>query len=781
MAEHLRILIVDDSPDDAELIVRELRRSGFTLDWERVDTEDAMLARLHVGLDLVLSDYKMPLFSELRALELVKQSGLDLPFIIVSGTIGEDMAVETMRLGATDYLLKDRLARLGVAVTHAVSEGQLRRERRQAESVLKESNRRFQEMLENVSLIAVTLDMEGMVTFCNDYLLRLTGWTREEVIGRSWRECFLPGRDAGTGEALFENVHAGTVTPHHRNYIKTKEGELRDIVWNNTTLRDGVGTAVGTASIGEDVTERSRAETALRESEALFRQVVENIHEVFWVTDIVKSRMVYVSPGYEAIWGRTCESLYAEPWTWASSIFPEDRDRVLHAAAQRQVHGDYDEIYRILRPDGSVRWIRDRAFPIRDAQGQVFRIVGTAEDVTEYRKLEEQFRHAQKMEAIGALAGGIAHDFNNILAGITGYAELSMTDPTCSPQIGEFLGEIMKGSRRAAELVHQILAFGRRQEQHRAPIDLSRVLREALKLLRATIPATIDFDIVFREDTPTVLADATQIHQIMMNLGTNAAHAMRERLGRLTVRLEPLAVDAELADSKPGLRAGRYALLTVGDTGHGMDAATLARIFEPFFTTKAPGEGTGLGLAAVHGIMASHEGVISVYSQPGEGATFHLYFPAHAGEAAAAAAAPGAVPRGNGERILYVDDEPALARLGQRVLERLGYAVEAHTKAAEALGALRGDPGGFHLVVTDQMMPELTGTDLALKIHAIRPGIPIILTTGYTASLTPERLHLMGISRLLMKPLSVESLGTLVHDVLTENRNKEIDASNPAR
>jgi PAS domain S-box-containing protein len=535
-------------------------------------------------------------------------------------------------------------------------------------------------------------------------------------------------------------------------------------------LRDGEGIVVGTASIGEDVTDRSRAEAALRESEAQFRQVVENIHEVFWMTDVTRSRMLYISPGYEAVWGRTCASLYVDPSTWNASICAEDRERVLRAEVERQALGGFDETYRITRPDGTVRWVRDRAFPIRDAQGNVYRIVGTAEDVTEYRKLEEQFRQAQKMEAIGALAGGIAHDFNNILTGVTGYAELAMTDPTCSAQVGEFLDEIMKGANRAAELVRQILAFGRRQEQHREPIDLTRVLGEALKLLRATIPATIEFDVAFARDTPPVLADATQIHQVMMNLGTNAAHAMRERPGRLTIRMENFLVGIDFAASNPGLRPGRYVLLRVTDTGHGMDAATLARIFEPFFTTKGPGEGTGLGLAAVHGVMQSHEGAITVQSRPGDGATFNLFFPAHAGEAVAVAAAAtsGGVARGRGERILYVDDEPALARLGQRILERLGYAVVAHTEAAEALGAMRAGPGAFDLVITDQMMPELTGTDLALKIHAIRPDIPVILTTGYNAVLTPERLQVMGITKLLMKPLSVESLGTIVHNVLSK-------------
>jgi PAS domain S-box-containing protein len=644
-------------------------------------------------------------------------------------------------------------------------------ERKLAQSALRESNRRFHETLENIELIAMTLDTNGTVTFCNEFLLRLTGWKREEVIGHSWFDTFLPD-SAATAKALFlGTVDIGTTPPHRQDAIKTKTGEMREIVWNSTMLRDGAGHIVGTANIGQDVTERSRAEAALRESEVQFRQVVENIREVFWMVDTEHNQLLYVSPNYEAVWGRTCVSLHADPDTWLESIHPEDRERVRQAAITKQTRGDYDETYRITRPDGAVRWIRDRAFPIRDRAGAVHRIVGTAEDITEYRTLEEQFRQAQKMEAIGTLAGGVAHDFNNMLAAINGYAELAQMSLKDNPAVREHLGAVLQAASRATDLVRQILAFSRQHQPQRRPIQLRPVVAESLKLLRAAMPSTIEFDTTLA-DAPTVLADGTQIHQVLMNLGTNAWHAMNDRTGRLQVKLEQCVVDAALAAVQPRLRPGIYARVSVSDTGCGMDQATRRRIFEPFFTTKPPGEGTGLGLAVVHGIMDNHDGAITVHSQPGAGTEFRLYFPAHAGEEAALAAEEGPVPRGHGERVLFVDDEELLVRLAQTTLAGLGYEVEVATHPEAALAMLRADPQRFALVLTDQTMPGMTGLLLASQVRQIRPGLPIILMTGYSASLTSERVEAAGVCQLLFKPTSIASLGAAVHAALSSEAGR---------
>ncbi|WP_414662499.1 hybrid sensor histidine kinase/response regulator [Horticoccus sp. 23ND18S-11] len=508
-----------------------------------------------------------------------------------------------------------------------------------------------------------------------------------------------------------------------------------------------------------------RVVRSLRDSEERFRLLAENIAEAFWIMDPLRRAMIYVSPAYATIWGRSCESLYANPTTWIESIHPDDRSRVA-AATARRIQGSYQEIYRITRPDGAVRWIRDRGFPVRDDTDQVLRVVGHAEDITETRRLEEQYLQAQKMEAIGTLAGGIAHDFNNILGVINGYTELAQMSTTDAVVL-EHLGYVRQAGTRAADLVRQILAFSRKEEQARRPVQMKHIVAEALKLLRATIPSSIEFKLDLDRDPPVVLADPTQLHQIVMNLCTNAWHAMREQPGVLEVCLKAVELQHPLAVLNTELPAGRYACLTIADTGVGMDETTLSRMFEPFYTTKGPGEGTGLGLAVVHGIVRSHEAGITATSRPGAGTTFRLYFPSHSLEAITPAIAAGVVPSGHGERILVVDDEALLVQVTRKSLEELGYKVEVSTNPLSALEEFRRRPADFDLVVTDLTMPRMSGIELAGALLAIRPDIPIILTTGYTATVNAERARAAGIREFVLKPLSFDILGATVHRVLS--------------
>ena len=337
----------------------------------------------------------------------------------------------------------------------------------------------------------------------------------------------------------------------------------------------------------------------------------------------------------------------------------------------------------------------------------------------------------------------------------------------------EHLRGVLLAARRATDLVRQLLTFSRQHPQERRPIQLQPIAAEGIALLRAIVPSTIEFEVSLATDAPTVLADATQIHQILLNLGTNACYAMQNGVGRLQVKLEKCDVDAGLAATQPRLRPGVYARVSVSDTGCGMDQATLRRIFEPFFTTKPPGEGTGLGLAVVHGIVDSHDGAVTVDSQPGKGTVFHLYFPAYAGEATVAMADHGPAPRGHGERILVVDDDELLVRLGQKALASLGYEVEVATQPEAALALVRADPQRFSLVLTDQTMPKMSGLVLASQLRRIRPGLPIILTSGYDLSLTSERLEAAGIRQLLVKPSTIDLLATAVHAALSAQHERQ--------
>jgi PAS domain S-box-containing protein len=404
--------------------------------------------------------------------------------------------------------------------------------------------------------------------------------------------------------------------------------------------------------------------------------------------------------------------------------------------------------------------------PVRDAEGRITHYVAVKQDVTERRQLETQSRQAQKMEAIGALAGGIAHDFNNILAIMFGSCYLLQLDTQGNAPVQESIRDLLQAAERARDLVQQILTFSRQREHKREVIRLEAIIKEATKFLRASLPAQIKIELNLAADAPAVLADATQIYQVVINLATNALHAMEGGCGRLTVNLDSILPGEAIRRMHPELQAVPYARLTVADTGHGMDAKTLERIFEPFFTTKPVGKGTGLGLAVVHGIVRSHEGVITVESQPGQGTTFRLYFPAQTQETAPVPAASAQLPPGQGQKILLVDDEPVLTTIFQQALQRLNYQVTTSNSPRAALGWFREQPGRFDLVLTDLTMPEMSGLEVARRIHELRPELPIVLVSGHGEALTEAEQQQAGVSSLLDKPVSLPRLAELLHQLL---------------
>ena len=385
--------------------------------------------------------------------------------------------------------------------------------------------------------------------------------------------------------------------------------------------------------------------------------------------------------------------------------------------------------------------------------------------VHERKKLEDRLRQAQKLEAIGTLAGGVAHDFNNILAGIMGFADLGLQEAEDPVATTRNFGEILRAGQRARDVIRQILSFSRHRDQHRKALSLEPPVREAITLLRATLPASIEITTSFDSQTPAVLADGTHVHQIVANLATNAWHAIGDRQGKIDVRLSAFRVDTDFSQTHPDLRPGRYVRLTISDDGQGIEPAVSERIFEPFFTTKEPGKGAGLGLAVVHGIMQASDGAITVYSQPGLGATFHLYFPALEVDVPGAPAAETSTPLGRGQRILFIDDEPVLATLGERFLARLGYTPVVQTDALAALAHFKDHP--FDLVITDLSMPRVNGIDLARRIWKINPATRIILVTGYSATLDAARARELGFSEFLIKPYNLQSLGHAIHQALS--------------
>ncbi|MBI5380646.1 MAG: response regulator [Opitutae bacterium] len=518
-----------------------------------------------------------------------------------------------------------------------------------------------------------------------------------------------------------------------------------------------------------DVTERQQAAENLARQKQILETASEAAHVALWAWDMSTGALEWT----DVIDQMLGESPGAFPRTmaaWETAMHPEDRSRVLAALeAHLQKNARYEVEYRVRRKDGTYLWWHDAGVCRRDASGAPYDMFGACTDITARKqseearaRLESHLRQAQKMEAVGTLAGGIAHDFNNILGAIVCFTELAKEDTQDREEVQDALDNVLKGTDRAKDLVRQILTFSRQTKQERKPLAVHFVVKEALKLLRSTLPASIEIIPHLPAAAPLALADPTQIHQIMMNLCTNAAHAMRNTNGVLEVTLEPFVADEEFTHQHPDMVAGLYLKLSVSDTGHGMDEETLKHIFDPFFTTKGPGEGTGLGLAVVHGIVKDHEGTIDVYSQPGKGTVFHLYFPALAAQEALPGTPLPSAPHGHGERILVVDNEPVLCIGAERILKRLGYQPTAVTDPKRALRLFFNEPQAFQLVLTDLSMPGLSGIDLATAILQMRPDLPVILTTGFNGSITMEDIHNVGIREMLLKPLSTALLGQAI-------------------
>lgn len=629
----VRALLVEDSPEDAELLLHALQGAGIDLTWQRVDNEVDYVAALHPAPDIILADFTLSGFDAPRALDLLQRQHLDVPFIVVSGSIGEETAVDLLRRGAADYLLKDRLARIGDAVRRAIENRRLARQRDEAQA-------RMRFALEAARIGTWEADLTTGAAIWSETLEALHGMS--------------PGSFASTFAAFLDRIHPDD--------------------------RAGV----------QEATEKAM------------------------------------------------------------------RDRT-----------DSNILYRTQWPDGSLHWIRATGRTFYDQDAVPLRAAGVGFDVTELHALEEQYRQAQKMEAIGQLAGGIAHDFNNLLTAIRGYTELMAESLAITDPHQESLGEIRLAAERATSLTRQLLAFSRRQLIEPRVLDLAEVLRSMEPMLRRLIGE----DIVLAVETNAagrVRADAGQMEQVVMNLAVNARDAMPDG-GRLLLELADVRLDDEYVALHPEVGPGLYVMLAVSDTGTGMSEATRARVFEPFFTTKPMGKGTGLGLATVYGIVKQSRGSIGVYSEPGQGTVFKVHLPREDGPVDDVPEVRETRSLQGSETILVVEDEAVVRDLVRKVLGRAGYRVLLAATPREAVAIAETEPGRMHLLLTDVVLPEINGRVLADRIRASRfdrGDLRVLFMSGYTDSAIVHHGVLDGGTPFLHKPFTPQVLAAKVRDVL---------------
>jgi PAS domain S-box-containing protein len=630
-------------------------------------------------------------------------------------------------------------------------------ERKQIELALRESEERNRRILETVpDWICIVRVDDGLFLEVNEYFTRMMGYSREEAIGRTTIELGFyvdPADRARFVEILKKTGEVNNVEIR----MRTKRGELLDTLLSARRINfQGEDCMV---SVVTDITSRKNAERGM----SRLATVVEQATEGILITESDGS-ISYANPAFSALSGFSHEEIVGRN---IRTLKCDQHDDSFYRSIWNTVTAGDVWKGRIFNQakDGKLREFESTLSPIRDSSGDIINFVSINRDATQERSLEAQLRQAQKLEAVGTLAGGIAHDFNNILSAIIGYTELTKLDAAGQPGLQSQLQEVLKGAKRARDLVKQILTFSRQGQQERKPIDARLILKEALRLLRATLPSTIEIRQNICAGCGPVEADPTQIHQVLMNLCTNSAHAMRDKGGVLEIELQPVQIGRHEIVRYPGLRTGRFLKLTVKDTGHGIAPENLERIFDPYFTTKDKGEGTGLGLAVVQGIVKTHNGAITAESRPGEGAAFHVLLPVIEVEPEAEREPAAGLSMGR-EHVLLVDDENDLVEIGRLLLERLGYSVATRTSSIEALELFKSDPGKFQLVITDMTMPNMTGDLLARRMLEIRPDIPIVLCTGYSERMSEAWAREIGITAFVMKPIVIQELSKIIRKAL---------------
>lgn len=769
MTQKLNVLIVDDSEDDATLVLRELRRGRLDIErCERVDTIPALEAALRGGeWDVALLDFNLPTMHAISSLRVIRELEIDLPAIVVTGSIDEEVATSVFRAGARDVVVKSRLSRLAPAVAREAAERRERRDRIQIRRQLEQAEERFRIFMQSLPALAWITDRDGHLVYVNDSLCAFTGQPQHALIGRSRAEVLGKALAAQLDRGASAVLTSGAVAEHHARLFDAS-GRSREVLVRQFALGD----EGATGALGLDMSAEMLVDTVSREAEQRFRIVANAAHDAIVTLDI-DGRIVFCNRAGEAIFGTDEHELLGVPFD--EFISPESRaanaERVLRlmVAADSSPTSQLAELEVMSRTGGVIgvevtggKWLA----------GDERYVTLILRDLTHRRQLEEQLRSAQKMEAVGQLAGGIAHDFNNMLSVVHSYAELlhqsfEPDDPRC-----EDIEQALQAVQRGAGLVRQLLAFARQQVLQPRDVDLNRLTSELESILRPTIGENVAWKTYLDPDLRRVFADPAQIEQVLVNLVVNARDALPSG-GTITVRtcnVTDAAPRTSLSGRPSNAPAGDWVLLTVADDGIGMTPEVIAHIFEPFFTTKEQGKGTGLGLATVYGIVRQSNGAIHVASEVGRGTTFEVYLPIFTGTASADASGPvirpGASVPARGECVLVVEDAHDLRRAITRLLDRDGYDVIDVESAEAALDWIGREGQKLDVMVTDVLLPRMSGTELAAEVARLHPGVAIILTTGYARG----ELDMEQPYRVLEKPVAGSTLLAAIRQDLDARR-----------
>ncbi len=775
MTEPKRLLVVDDEIRNCRLMQGILKSLGHRSEIA-MDGFEA-LAMLKPDIDLVLLDVMMPGMDGFEVARRIREDPVcgDIPIVMVTILTSKEDRLRAVKAGANDFVTKpvDKVelqVRLASLLKMKEAQDAVKRHRAELEETvetrtadLRKSEKKYRTLFEDSADAIVVMTPDGNMVDVNRAFLELFGYSQEQIITMNMRK--LCGHPEDQDGFLQEIDQQGFVRDREWK-ARRSDGAERDCLFTGSVQRDEHGNIIGLQCVIRDVTEMKLAE----KEHLRLVTAVEQAAETILITD-TDGTILYANPAFEKVTGYSSkEAVGRNPRILKSGkhdmAFYKNMWETLTSGEVWRGH------FINKKRDGELFEEDVAISPVKDEAGKIVNYVAVKHDVTTEVMLERRLRQAQKLEAIGTLAGGIAHDFNNILYAITGYSELTLDAAPEGSRLKSNVERILEAADRAADLVKQILTFSRQAEQEKQPIKVAPIVKEAFRFLRASIPTTIEMKQSIQPDLGVVMADATQIHQVLMNLCTNAAYAMAETGGELMVSLDSFEVDTDFAAMHEGIVPGPFLRVVVTDTGHGMNPEILERIFYPYFTTKAHGEGTGLGLAQVHGIVKSHGGTITVESELGKGAAFQVYLPVFHGEDKPQEDAAGPLATGH-ERILLVDDEQTLALMGEQILTSLGYQVATETTSKAALEVFSAEPDRFDLVITDLTMPGLTGLELGTQIMSIRPNVPVILCTGFSREITDNEAKSLGIYAIVRKPINRNKMATTIRNALDGTATKE--------